>query len=127
MTNQRTDEYGGTLENRMRVVKEIIEGIHQTCGDDYPISVRLGLKSYVKAFNKASLTGENEAGRTLEEGIEICKMLESYGAVSYTHLIVLWNLSCMLRICWEKPIPTLSQTSSLCLPDMRFTAFYMGK
>ena len=79
MTNQRTDEYGGTLENRMRVVKEIIEGIHQTCGDDYPISVRLGLKSYVKAFNKASLTGENEAGRTLEEGIEICKMLESYG------------------------------------------------
>ena len=79
MTNRRTDEYGGTLENRMRVVKEIIEGIHQTCGDDYPISVRLGLKSYVKAFNKASLTGENEAGRTLEEGVEICKMLESYG------------------------------------------------
>lgn len=28
MTNQRTDEYGGTLENRMRVVKEIIEGIN---------------------------------------------------------------------------------------------------
>ena len=41
MTNQRTDEYGGTLENRMRVVKEIIEGIHQTCGDDYPISCLL--------------------------------------------------------------------------------------
>lgn len=79
MTNQRTDEYGGTLENRMRVVKEIVDGIHQTCGDDYPIAVRLGLKSYVKAFNKASLTGEEEAGRTLEEGLEICRMLESYG------------------------------------------------
>ena len=79
MTNHRSDEYGGSLENRMRVVKEIVEGIHQTCGDDYPISVRLGLKSYVKAFNKASLTGEEEAGRTLEESIKICKMLESYG------------------------------------------------
>ena len=62
----------------MRVRKEIVEGIRQTCGD-YPIVVRLGLKSYVKAFNKASLTGEEEAGRTLEEGIRVCKELEKYG------------------------------------------------
>ena len=78
MTNHREDEYGGSFENRMRVLKEIVEGIRQTCGD-YPVVVRLGLKSYVKAFNKASLTGEEEAGRTLEEGIRICKELEKYG------------------------------------------------
>lgn len=82
MTNQRTDEYGGSLENRLRVCKEIIEGIHQTCGDDYPVIVRLALKSYVKDFNKATITGEEEKGRTLEEGIEICKLLESYGVAA---------------------------------------------
>lgn len=79
LTNHRTDEYGGCLENRMRVCKEIVEGIKQICGSDYPVSMRLGLKSYIKGFNSPSLTGNNEAGRTLEEGIKIAQMLESYG------------------------------------------------
>ena len=41
--------------------------------------MRLGLKTFVKGFEQASLTGEEEVGRTLEEGIEIAKLLESYG------------------------------------------------
>ena len=52
---------------------------------------RLGLKTFVKGFEKATLTGEEEAGRTLEEGIQIAKLLESYGydcPVSYTHLSI---------------------------------------
>lgn len=79
ITNHREDEYGGSLENRMRVCKEIVTGIKQVCGDDYPVSMRLGLKSYIKALNVPSLTGENEAGRTLEEGIRIAVLLEQYG------------------------------------------------
>lgn len=79
MMNHRTDEYGGCLENRLRAAKEILEGIKQECGSDFPVSMRLGLKTFVKDFEKASLTGEEEAGRTLEEGIEIAKLLESYG------------------------------------------------
>lgn len=79
ITNHREDEYGGTLENRMRVCKEIVEGIKQVCGSDYPVSMRLGLKSYIKGFNTPSLDGGEEAGRTLEEGIKIAQMLESYG------------------------------------------------
>lgn len=79
ITNRREDEYGGSLENRLRAAKEIIEGIKQVCGSNYPVTMRLGLKSYIKGFNKPSLTGEPEAGRTLEEGIRIAKMLESYG------------------------------------------------
>ena len=77
--NHRTDEYGGSLENRLRAAKEILEGIKQECGSDYPVSMRLGLKTYVKDFEKATLTGEEEAGRTLEEGIRIAQLLESYG------------------------------------------------
>lgn len=79
ITNHRTDEYGGSLENRLRVTKEIIEGIKQVCGSSFPVTMRLGLKSYIKGLFQASLTGEDEAGRTLEEGVEICKLLESYG------------------------------------------------
>jgi len=79
MMNHRTDEYGGSLENRLRAAKEILEGIKQECGSDFPVSMRLGLKTFVKGFERASLTGEEEAGRTLEEGIAIAKLLESYG------------------------------------------------
>lgn len=79
MMNHRTDEYGGSLENRLRAAKEILEGIKQECGSDYPVSMRLGLKTYVKDFEKATLTGGEEAGRTLEEGIRIAQLLESYG------------------------------------------------
>ncbi len=77
--NKRTDEYGGSLENRLRAAKEICEGIKEVCGQDYPVGMRLGLKSYLKDNNKATLDGSEEAGRTLEEGVEICKLLESYG------------------------------------------------
>ena len=79
MMDHRTDEYGGSLENRLRAAKEILEGIKQECGSDFPVSMRLGLKTFVKGFEQASLTGEEEIGRTLEEGIEIAKLLESYG------------------------------------------------
>lgn len=77
--NRRTDEYGGSLENRLRAAREIVEGIKKVCGPDYPVTMRLGLKSYIKGFNKPSLTGEGEVGRTLEDSIEIAKLLEKYG------------------------------------------------
>ncbi len=77
--NRRTDEYGGSLENRLRAAKEIVQGIHARCGRDFPVGMRLGLKTYIRDYDKATLTGEDEAGRTLEEGVEICKLLEQYG------------------------------------------------
>lgn len=78
-TNHRTDEYGGSLENRLRVCKELIEGIREACGEDFVITVRLGLKSYVKSIAKGSIDGSGEVGRTVEEAIETAKLLESWG------------------------------------------------
>ena len=77
--NHREDEYGGSLENRIRVAKEIVEAIKRKCGPDFPVTMRLALKSYMKGFNKASFDGSEEVGRTPEEAIEIGKLLESYG------------------------------------------------
>ncbi len=77
--NHRNDEYGGSLENRLRIAKEIIEAIRRECGRDFPVTMRLALKSFMKGFNKASFDGSEEVGRTLEEAIEIARLLESYG------------------------------------------------
>ncbi len=39
--NQRTDRYGGSLENRSRMLFEIIDGVRATCGPDFSLGVRL--------------------------------------------------------------------------------------
>ncbi|MBQ1400669.1 MAG: FAD-dependent oxidoreductase [Lachnospiraceae bacterium] len=79
--NQRTDEYGGSLENRLRFAKEIREEIAKTCGWDFPVAMRYSLKSMVKDWRKGALPGEEfeEKGRDIEEGIEAAQLLEKYG------------------------------------------------
>ena len=79
--NHRTDEYGGSLENRLRFAKEIREEIAKTCGWDFPVAVRYSLKSMVKDWRKGALPGEEfeEKGRDIEEGIEAAQLLEKYG------------------------------------------------
>lgn len=77
--NHREDEYGGFLENRTRIAKEIVEAIKKECGQDFPVTMRLAMKSFMKGFNEASFDGAEEVERTLEEAVEIAKLLESYG------------------------------------------------
>ena len=79
--NHRTDEYGGSLENRLRFAKEIREEIAKTCGWDFPVAMRYSLKSMVKDWRKGALPGEEfeEKGRDIEEGIEAAQLLEKYG------------------------------------------------
>ena len=78
-TNHRTDEYGGDLDGRLRIHREIIPGIKEACGKDYPVSIRMCMKTYMGGYNKTTLTGEEEVGRTIEEAVEIAKKFESYG------------------------------------------------
>jgi len=42
--NKRTDNYGGSLKNRMRFLLDIIRGIREQCGVDFPIGVRLSVE-----------------------------------------------------------------------------------
>lgn len=79
LTNRRTDEYGGDLRGRMRMCTQIVQGIKESCGDDFAVTVRLGLKAYARGFNQGSIDGEGEAWRTLEEGVQICRILEEAG------------------------------------------------
>ena len=81
MFNQRTDEYGGSLENRLRFAKEIVEEIKKTCGNDFPVTLRFSVKSMIKDWRVGALPGEDfeEKGRDTEEGLKAAKLLESYG------------------------------------------------
>jgi 2-enoate reductase len=79
--NQRTDDYGGSLENRLRFAKEIVEEIKKTCGADFPVTLRYSPKSFIKGLRDGALPGEEfeEKGRDIPEGIEAAKLLVSYG------------------------------------------------
>jgi len=66
-TNNRTDEYGGSLENRMRFPLEIIDRIHRQAGEDYPIICRVSAEEYM------------EGGHTLEDSKKVVSILESAG------------------------------------------------
>lgn len=81
MFNLRDDEYGGSLENRLRFAKEIVEEIKKRCGKDFPVTLRFSLKSMIKDWRVGALPGEEfeEKGRDIEEGLEAARLLESYG------------------------------------------------
>ncbi len=72
-TNRRTDEYGGSFENRMRFLLEIIDNVRNKCGSDFPIIVRLTVD---EMYDKI---GEDGKGYGLEEGIKMAKILEEKG------------------------------------------------
>ncbi len=72
-TNHRTDEYGGSFENRLRFVSEIIRGIRERCGRDYPLIVRLTVD---EMYDKIGKPGK---GYNLEDGKKIAKRLEELG------------------------------------------------
>ena len=73
-TNQRTDCYGGSFENRLRFITEILTGIKTACGKDFPIIVRLSVDECYKEI------GKPDVGYTLEDGVKMAKEIEKAGA-----------------------------------------------
>lgn len=70
--NHRTDEYGGSVYNRLRFSLEIIAKIQEYCGKNFPILFKLSAEDYVPN------------GITLDQSIEICKYLEEAGVAAIT-------------------------------------------
>ncbi len=80
-TNHRTDQYGGSLENRYRFPAEIVKEIKKVCGKEYPVSLRYSVQSKVKDFREGILPGEDyqDIGRDMEESVLAAKYLEEAG------------------------------------------------
>lgn len=65
--NNRTDEYGGCLENRMRLPVEIVRAIKAACGEDFPVLYRMSLNHHA------------DNGSSVEERLEMVKLLDKAG------------------------------------------------
>ena len=73
-TNNRKDMYGGSLDNRMRFLLNILKGIKKECGEDFPVSVRLTVDEFY------DLLGYENRGIQLPEGVQMAKKVEEAGA-----------------------------------------------
>ena len=80
-TNHRTDEYGGSFENRYRFPVEVVQAIKEACGKDFPVSLRYSVESKVKGFREGAVPGEvyTEVGRSMEESEKAAKYLQDAG------------------------------------------------
>lgn len=67
LTNQRDDQWGGSLENRSRLLMQVVQGIREAVGPAYPISVKLNSADFQRG------------GFTEDESIEVVKMLDAAG------------------------------------------------
>lgn len=65
--NRRTDTYGGCLENRARIVLEVMNAIRQAVGKDYPVMIKINSQDYL------------EDGLTVDEMVKVCMLLEDAG------------------------------------------------
>ena len=79
--NKRTDEYGGSFENRYRFAAEVVKAIKASCGDDFPVSLRYSVESKLKGFQKGIVPGDDakEMGRAMEESEKAAKYLQDAG------------------------------------------------
>ena len=79
--NKRTDEYGGSFENRYRFAAEVVKAIKEACGSDFPVSLRYSVESKMKGFCEGAMPGEEytEVGRNMEESEKAVKFLQDAG------------------------------------------------
>ncbi len=70
-SNKRTDEYGGSLENRMRIVYEVIDSVRKSVGDDYVVGIQI---------NGDDLT---PGGLDAEDWKEIARLIDDTGKIDY--------------------------------------------
>ncbi len=79
-SNFRTDEYGGSLENRARLLLECIDNVRRKCGPGFPVEVRISATEFPE------LTPEAPNGITLEESCELAELLD--GKIEILHVSV---------------------------------------
>lgn len=79
--NQRTDEFGGSEQGRLKFPQEVVKAIKARCGEDYPVALRFSLKSFIKGRRQGALPGECfvEQGRDIEEGLNVARQLVAAG------------------------------------------------
>jgi len=68
--NRRTDEFGGSLRNRARILDVIAQAVRRHAGDDYPLAVKITVEEDAPPLAPRS---------SFEDGIELCRLAEAFG------------------------------------------------
>ncbi|MET9379520.1 FAD-dependent oxidoreductase [Streptomyces sp. NPDC002928] len=120
-TNNRTDAYGGSFENRSRILLEIVDAVRANVPRDFPLSVRMSVTDY------------EPDGITIDESVQLAKLLEEHGvdvihASGGHHARMEWEVSSWYmprqphRWGWEKIKPEVSipviASGSLVTPEI---------
>lgn len=100
--NIRTDEYGGSFENRMRFLLELIDIVHNNLGKEFPLIVK---------YTPDHLLPSEYGYRNIEEGIKIAKLLEEKG-VHALHI----DVGCHDN--WYRAMPPIYQQTAV--PQLKF-------
>lgn len=79
--NHRTDEYGGSFENRYRFATDIVRSIKNQAGSDFPVALRYSVVSKTKDWFQGAVPGEEfvEFGRDMAESEKAVKHLQDCG------------------------------------------------
>ena len=72
--NKRTDEYGGSFENRLRFTREVIAEIRKRCGRDWPVGIRVTLSDFIPG------------GLTPGDAVKTARLLEDDGQIDYVNV-----------------------------------------
>lgn len=95
LTNRRTDQYGGSLENRMRIILEAIESAKKKAGNDYTLMVRISnqfapggytleeLKQVAAAMERAGVRGFDVAAGWHDDEVEMLQPWVPQGSWVY--------------------------------------------
>jgi len=72
--NKRTDEYGGSFENRLRFAREVIDEVRRRVGSDWVVGVRISLTDFVPG------------GLDVDDAIRVAQVLERAGGIDYVNV-----------------------------------------
>lgn len=105
-SNHRTDEYGGSLENRMRFSLEVLEEIRKVVGDDYIVGVRMSGDEFL------------DGGLTVDDQIEIATRLAATGMVDFVNVLGgcgenVVNLAAVVPNMYFPPAPYIALASAI--------------
>ncbi len=73
--NDRTDEYGGPLENRARFLLEVVRAVRAEVGEDFHLQAKISAVDYNKAFSFWDMSTQT----TIEDSVQVCRWLEEAG------------------------------------------------
>jgi 2,4-dienoyl-CoA reductase-like NADH-dependent reductase (Old Yellow Enzyme family) len=115
--NKRTDQYGGGIENRARIVLEAYDAVRQAVGADYPILIKINTEDKV------------DGGMTVDESAWVCGALEERGinAVELSAGIALsWKSSPMQRVPGTEDEGTFFSNTRIIADELRAPVISVG-